>query len=218
MEALRQREAKLAQETRQVNRVVKRRFERYERRLARRTRAIERRKRENATVLAASSAGSAGAVSGGSSSGGSSSGGSSSGSGTPSTAGAQLVFTNDATNGWGVEWGSDATVSPGTSGLVLGLTGSGYPGIDGTAGLSTLAPGATVTYQIDDPSGTPIQVVPFAQDSAWAVHFAPATTLAGGWNTVSWVVPAETGITAIGLQVDDSANWSGQLVLASAGW
>ena len=70
MEALQRREAKLAQETRQVNRVVKRRFARYERRLARRKRVIERRERENAAVLATSSAGSAGAVSGGPSSGG----------------------------------------------------------------------------------------------------------------------------------------------------
>ncbi len=68
MEALQRREATLARETRQVNRVVKRRFARYERQLARRKRAIRRRERENA-VLAAGAAG------GGSSSGGFSSGG-----------------------------------------------------------------------------------------------------------------------------------------------
>jgi hypothetical protein len=59
MEALQRREAELAQETRRVNRVVKRRFARYEHRLARRKRAIKRRERENAAVLAAASAGSA---------------------------------------------------------------------------------------------------------------------------------------------------------------
>ena len=72
MEALQRREAKLQRETRSVNRVVKRRFERYERQLARRKRAIRRRERENAAILAASSVASGG---GGSSSAGFSSGG-----------------------------------------------------------------------------------------------------------------------------------------------
>ncbi len=136
----------------------------------------------------------------------------------PSSSGAQLQFAGDLTNGWQVEWGSDAAVAPGATGLSLELTGTGYPGFDGTSGLSGLAPGSTVTYVIDDPSGVALQIVPFAQDSSWAVHFAPATTLVGGWNTVTWTAPAETGISAIGLQVNDSQDFSGQLVLASAGW
>jgi hypothetical protein len=73
MEALQRREVKLQRETRRVNRVVKHRFARYERQLARRKRAIRRRERENAAILAASSAVSAGA--GGSSSAGLSPGG-----------------------------------------------------------------------------------------------------------------------------------------------
>jgi hypothetical protein len=136
----------------------------------------------------------------------------------PPSASPQLDFANGVTNGWSVEWGSDLTVSPGATGLVLGLTGTGYPGAYGTTGLTGLAPGSTVTYDIDDPSGAPVQIIPFAQDGSWTVHFAPSTTLAAGWNTVSWVVPDETGITAIGLQVNDPNSWTGQLVLASAGW
>ena len=142
----------------------------------------------------------------------------SSGSPPPNGSSSQLNFSNDATNGWAVEWGSDAAVAPGASGLSLQLTGTGYPGFDGTSGLSSLAAGDTVTYEIDDPSGAPVQIVPFAQDSAWTVHFAPATTLSGGWNTVTWTVPAQSGMNAIGLQVNDPNNWSGQLVMGSASW
>jgi hypothetical protein len=136
----------------------------------------------------------------------------------PNSGSPQLNFSNDATNGWGVEWGSDASVSPSALGLSLQLSGTGYPGFDGTSGLSSLSPGARVTYEIDDPSGAPIQIVPFAQDSSWTVHFAPATTLSNGWNAVTWTVPAQSGLNAIGLQVNDPNNWSGQLVLGSAGW
>jgi hypothetical protein len=143
---------------------------------------------------------------------GTSSGTSSSGSG------AQLQFENGNTNGWKVEWGSNAAVAPGSQGLALELSGTGYPGFFGTQGLTGLAPGDTVTYKIDDPSGVPLQIVPFAQDGSWAVHFAPATTLAAGWNTVAWTVPPESGVSAIGLQVNDSSNFSGQLILGSAGW
>jgi hypothetical protein len=75
-----------------------------------------------------------------------------------------------------------------------------------------------VTYEIDNPSGASVQIVPFAQDSAWNVHFTVATTLVSGWNSVTWTVPAESGLNAIGLQVNDPSDWSGQLLLASAGW
>ena len=37
-------------------------------------------------------------------------------------------------------------------------------------------------------------------------------------NTVTWTVPPETDVIAIGLQVNDASNFAGQLVLASAGW
>jgi hypothetical protein len=53
MTALERREEKLARKTRRVNRVVKRRFARYEHQLARRKRAIARRERENAALAAA---------------------------------------------------------------------------------------------------------------------------------------------------------------------
>ena len=67
-EAIELREQKLARKTRRVNRVVKLRFARYERQLARRKRAIARRERENAATLAAtSSAGGSVATSGSSS-------------------------------------------------------------------------------------------------------------------------------------------------------
>jgi uncharacterized protein YbdZ (MbtH family) len=139
-------------------------------------------------------------------------------SGSPPPPSSQLNFSNYATNGWRVEWGSDAAVAPGTSGLSLQLTGTGYPGFYGTAGLSSLTPGRAVTYEIDNPSGASVQIVPFAQDSAWNVHFAAATTLVSGWNSVTWTVPAESSLNAIGLQVNDPSDWSGQLLLASAGW
>jgi uncharacterized protein YbdZ (MbtH family) len=142
----------------------------------------------------------------------------SSGSPPPTNASAQLNFSNDATNGWRVEWGSNATVAPGASGLSLSVSGTGYPGFYGTSGLASLSSGGTVTYEIDNPSGAPVQIVPFAQDSAWSVHFAPASTLSGGWNSVTWTVPQQSGMNAIGLQVDDTNNWSGQLVLASVRW
>jgi hypothetical protein len=41
------------------------------------------------------------------------------------------------------------------------------------------------------------------------------TILSPGWNAVTWTVPAEEGLNAIGLQVDDPDSWSGQLVLGS---
>jgi len=57
------REQQLARDTRRVNRVVKRRFTVYAKRLARRKRAISRRERENAATLVAAPSGSAGATS-----------------------------------------------------------------------------------------------------------------------------------------------------------
>jgi hypothetical protein len=144
--------------------------------------------------------------------------GGSPGSPPPNGGSPQLNFSNDVTNGWRVAWGSDAAVAPGVSGLSLQLTGTGYPGFSGTSGLSSLSSGATVTDEIDNPSGASIQIVPFTQDSAWAVHFAPAKTLSSGWNSVTWTVPSQNGMNAIGLQVNDPNNWSGQLVLGSVGW
>jgi endoglucanase len=140
------------------------------------------------------------------------------GSPPPNNGSPQLNFSNDVTNGWRVAWGSDAAVAPGVSGLSLQLTGTGYPGFSGPTGLSSLSSGATVTDEIDNPSGASIQIVPFTQDSAWAVHFAPASTLASGWNSVTWTVPPQSGMNAIGLQVNDPNNWSGQLVLGSVSW
>ena len=55
MAAVERREQLLMRKTHRVNRIVKRRFARYERRLAQRRRAIARRERENAASLAAAS-------------------------------------------------------------------------------------------------------------------------------------------------------------------
>ena len=142
----------------------------------------------------------------------------SSGSPPPNLGSPQLNFSNNVTNGWRVEWGSDGGVAPGTSGLSLQITGAGYPGFYGTSGLSSLTSGDTVTDEIDNPSGAAVRIQPFVQDSGWAVHFAPPTTLSSGWNSVTWTVPPQSGMNAIGLQVNDPNNWSGQLVLGSLGW
>ena len=135
-----------------------------------------------------------------------------------SSSGTGLDFTNGATNAWRVAWGSDAAVLAGPTGLALKLTGTGYPGFSGTQGLTGLAPGRSITYEIDNTSAVPIQIVPFAQDGSWSVHFVAPTSLAPGWHAVSWVVPPQSGLNAIGVQVNDSTNWSGQLVLAHIAW
>jgi hypothetical protein len=135
-----------------------------------------------------------------------------------SPSGTRLDFTNGVTNGWRVDWGTNAAVVSGPTGLALRLTGTGYPGFSGTQGLTGLTPGRSVTYEIDNPSGVGIQIVPFTQDGSWAVHFAAPTTLTPGWHAVTWVVPPQSGLNAIGAQVNDPTNWSGQLVLAHITW
>jgi hypothetical protein len=129
-----------------------------------------------------------------------------------------LNFANGVTRGWTLAWGSTARLSAGSYGLTLSLNGTGYPGFGSGSAPAGLTPGSTVTYLIDNPSGGSVSVLPYGQDSTWAVHFAPATSLAPGWNTVTWKVPAESGLAAIGLQVNDSSAFTGTLTFASAAW
>ncbi|MEO8616839.1 MAG: LamG-like jellyroll fold domain-containing protein [Luteolibacter sp.] len=86
----------------------------------------------------------------------------------------------------------------------------------------TVAPGATVTFRIWIPSGSPItSVEPFLQDYDWAWNSSYYGSLtANAWNTLTLTVPstATTPLKLLGLQIRTSAAWSGTCYIDSVSW
>ena len=130
-------------------------------------------------------------------------------------------FEDGGTDGWGLSWGSTLTVSneagtafTGTHGLALDVSGTGWPAIGVTSGLTTLGAGSIVTYRVWAPPGVSAGVAPTLFDSGWHASVLPGQQLQPGWNTVTFTVPASTnGVNELGLQVNDGSGWAGRLVL-----
>jgi hypothetical protein len=55
-------------------------------------------------------------------------------------------------------------------------------------------------------------------DQDWQEHFASQATLQAGWNTITWRVPQQNGVRAIGLQFNNSAAWGGRVYLDEVAW
>lgn len=145
----------------------------------------------------------------------------------PSSTGprARFDFEDGTAQGWHLMWGTTAAVAPatihpwsGTHSLGVTVTGTGYPGIATYTGLAGLTPGMTVTYHVWSPVAGQVSLTPFAYDGNWAGHFLPTRSLASGWNSLSWTLPAMTGLQALGLQVQDSSGWAGGLNLDAVTW
>ncbi|HET8979478.1 MAG TPA: cellulase family glycosylhydrolase [Solirubrobacteraceae bacterium] len=139
---------------------------------------------------------------------------------------ARFDFEDGTTQGWGVWWGSTLSVAnetgtalSGTHGLALSVSGTGYPAAGVTSGIPDVGAGTTVTYHVWAPSGVQASVSPAFADSNWTTTVLSGQSLQPGWNTVTFTVPVTTnGVRQLGLQVDDSAGWSGRLVLDDIAW
>jgi hypothetical protein len=132
-------------------------------------------------------------------------------------------FEDGTTQGWGVSWGSTASVASesavaftGSHGLALDVSGTGWPAVGVTSGLSGAGPGNLVTYHVWAPAGVSAGVSPMLFDSGWHASVLASQQLQAGWNTVSFTIPSTTaGVSELGLQVNDGSGWTGRLVLDS---
>ena len=87
--------------------------------------------------------------------------------------------------------------------------------------------GATVTFHVWFPAGSPITAVqPYVLQGAaggwtWTGNWQAATSLqAGQWNTIRVAVPsnAVTPLDSLGVQFTTNASWSGAAYVDSIGW
>jgi hypothetical protein len=139
---------------------------------------------------------------------------------------ARFSFEDGATQGWRVGWGSNVSVANTTSvafdgkrALALRVAGRGYPGIETRSGLAGLNGGMTVTFHIfSPPNNGGIVVTPYAFDDRWNFYHGGDTALAPGWNTVTWQLPAMTGVKGLGFQINNWRNWRGRLALDAVSW
>lgn len=130
-------------------------------------------------------------------------------------------FEDGTTQGWQIHWGTQASLSnttavaySGTHALGITISGAGYPGIATSSNLSGLTTGSVVTYHIYAPAGARLGASTFACDGNWTTHNAGGgVSLSQGWNAVSWTIPQMNGLNCIGLQVNDSSGWTGQIEL-----
>ncbi|MBJ7600170.1 hypothetical protein [Candidatus Nephthysia bennettiae] len=148
----------------------------------------------------------------------------------PSTGGpppeVRFDFQDGSRNGWQVNWGVGIAIRNALTphdaderALLIRLAPTaGWPAVDVQTGLEGLAPGKTVVYKLWAPSGAKVTVTPYATDQGWQEHFVNQSTLQPGWNTITWRVPQQEGIRAIGLQFNDGAAWGGRLYLDEVAW
>jgi hypothetical protein len=135
-------------------------------------------------------------------------------------------FEDGSRDGWEVNWGVGIAVrnslvprDAATRALQVRLSPAlGWPAIDVQTGLDGLTPGKTITYELWAPNGARITVTPYATDQGWQEHFATASSLQPGWNTITWKVPKQNGVRAIGLQFNDDAAWGGRVYLDEVAW
>jgi hypothetical protein len=135
-------------------------------------------------------------------------------------------FEDGSRNGWEVSWGVGIEIrnalTPHDSderALQVRLApATGWPAMGVQTGLDGLVPGRTVVYKLWAPNGADVTVTPYAMDQDWQEHFASQATLQAGWNTITWRVPQQNGVRAIGLQFNNSAAWSGRFYLDEVAW
>ena len=135
-------------------------------------------------------------------------------------------FEDGTLGSWELAWGSLTLAnsteqqSSGARSLKLSLPSGGWPAarMRNTTGAGA---GTTITVRVYRPAAAPatVGVIPFVTDSAWANSYGAETSLAAGWNTVSYTVPAGTTapLQAIGVQIADR-GWTGALYLDTVAW
>jgi hypothetical protein len=146
--------------------------------------------------------------------------------GQPIDPAARFDFEDSTTQGWGVSWGNTLAVSnetgtaySGSHGLALDVSGTGWPAAGVTSGLSGVAPGTVVSYQVWAPAGVSAGISPMLFDSGWHASVLANHDLQPGWNTVTFTIPPGiNGVNELGLQVNDGGGWAGRLVLDDVTW
>ncbi|MEA2371028.1 MAG: mannan endo,4-beta-mannosidase [Solirubrobacteraceae bacterium] len=139
-------------------------------------------------------------------------------------------FEDGGTDGWDVAWQtgslslSNASTQAWAGGHSLGMSlhgGVSYPAAR-TLASAGAGPGRMITYHVYLPSGAPsgVQAVPYVSNSGWQQTFAPATSLAHGWNVVTWIPPPGVAmpLKAVGLQINDGPGYTGVLYLDDVSW
>ncbi|GAB3431317.1 hypothetical protein [Actinophytocola sediminis] len=128
----------------------------------------------------------------------------------------------DGTQGWSDLYGAPnarttTTVAQhGEQALLLDANVGGHAAVGTSDGLTGLAPGTSVTYQVlAGQDGTTVR--PFVRDSQYRPVFPDAERRlpAGQWVPVTWQVPAVSGIGALGLEV---APGSGTVAIDTITW
>ena len=108
----------------------------------------------------------------------------------------------------------------GARSLKLSLPSGGWPAVRmrNTAGAVA---GTTITFRVFRPASAPasVGVIPFVSNNGWSNSPGSERSLASGWNTVTYTVPAGTTgpLQAIGLQIADR-GWTGALYLDAIAW
>ncbi|MEA2231829.1 MAG: mannan endo,4-beta-mannosidase [Solirubrobacteraceae bacterium] len=134
-------------------------------------------------------------------------------------------FEDGTPQSWEPAWGSLALANStdqhvgGTRSLKLSFS-NGWPAARMRTTTGATA-GTTITFRVYRPASAPanLGVLPFVSDSGWANSYGPETSLAAGWNTVTYTVPTgvRAPLQAIGLQVADH-GWAGSLYVDNVVW
>lgn len=75
-------------------------------------------------------------------------------------------------------------------------------------------PGEVISFSVWSPAAG-VSIAPLVQDSSYNYHIGSSVTLAVGWNTVSYTVPAGITVTTVGFQAN---AYTGTLLLNNVGW
>ena len=148
---------------------------------------------------------------------------------TPSTTpgGARYGFEDGGLQSWQVAWGSSLRVAnssimafQGTHSLQVHLDGTAdYPAVDVESGLVGLGPGVVVSYHVYLPGAFTLSVQPFVYDGSWSPKFGAAIALKPGWNTEQYTIPAAVAsFSGVGLQINNSAGFAGDINLDEINW
>lgn len=139
--------------------------------------------------------------------------------------GCAFDFEDGSTQGWQVTSGSGLTVSnstnrayTGSRSLAVTARGSGAVAVNDASALAGLTNGTTVTYRVYSPRKGDTRVQPFTTDRSLAVHTAEARTLGKGWTTLTWQVPYQSGVTALGLKITPLLRNLSTLNLDALSW
>ena len=145
----------------------------------------------------------------------------------PPPCGCAFDFEDGTTQSWGVTSGAGVSFaldaktrySGSTSlGVTLSSRSPAAIGVQNAALLAGLTNDITVTYHLYAPKAGSLTVQPSAKDRAGLVRTTTATTLAKGWNTLTWRVPAQSGVGGIGLLLTPQRGWTGKVNLDAVSW